>query len=295
MDITQVKKELERGGVKNIILDTDTYNEVDDQFALAYAVLHPDINLLSICAAPFYNDRVESAGEGMEKSYNEIFNILKLMKRDGQYPVYKGSDKFLPDINTPVDSPAARHIIETVKNAQAPVYVVAIGAITNVASALMMAPEIKDMMTVVWLGGNVLTRNGFEFNLVEDVAAAQVVLESGVPFVHLPAFGVVSSLVTTIPELEYYLSGKNELCDYLVDIVRKYPEDPFAYSKPIWDVAAVALMTTPEAFDRVVLAKPILTQDCRYAFDAGRDPMVYVRALDRDKIFAQLFRLLAEA
>ncbi|GAB1453609.1 hypothetical protein MASR2M47_36650 [Draconibacterium sp.] len=52
-----------------MVLDTDTYNEVDDQFALAYALLSPDkIDLQAIYAAPFHNDRSENAGDGMEKA-----------------------------------------------------------------------------------------------------------------------------------------------------------------------------------------------------------------------------------
>ena len=44
-------------GVKNVILDTDAYNEIDDQFCIAYMIKRPDkINLLSINAAPFFNE-----------------------------------------------------------------------------------------------------------------------------------------------------------------------------------------------------------------------------------------------
>lgn len=293
MNIYEIKRNLETKDIKRIILDTDTYNEVDDQFALAYAVMHPQINLLSINAAPFFNDRALSPCDGMEKSYKEIENILELMNLSGRYPIYKGSDRFLAGERVPVDSPAARNIIRIAQEAEELVYVVAIGAITNVASALMLAPEIKEKIAVVWLGGNSLLRDSPEFNMAQDVMAAKVVLESGVPFVQLPASGVVSALATTIPELEYYLAGKNKLCDYLVDIVRRYPVDPYAYSKPIWDVAAVAFMTTPEGFDRVLIPKPVLTIEGRYSFDAGQEHMIYVRALDRDRIFAELFRLLS--
>ena len=38
---------------KKFILDTDTYNEIDDQFAITYAMLADDIDLLALTAAPF--------------------------------------------------------------------------------------------------------------------------------------------------------------------------------------------------------------------------------------------------
>ena len=38
-----------------------------------------------------------------------------------------------------------------------PLYVVAIGAITNVASALLTEPALAGKIVVVWLGGHALT------------------------------------------------------------------------------------------------------------------------------------------
>ena len=45
-------------GRLRVVIDTDTYNEIDDQFALVYALFSPDrIGLEAIYAAPFTNDR----------------------------------------------------------------------------------------------------------------------------------------------------------------------------------------------------------------------------------------------
>ena len=69
----RVTEELRKPGVKRMILDTDTYNEIDDQFALSLAMLAPDkIDLDCVTAAPFENDRSENFGDGMEKSWREI-------------------------------------------------------------------------------------------------------------------------------------------------------------------------------------------------------------------------------
>ena len=51
-----------------MVLDTDTYNEVDDQFALAYAMLSPEkLHVQAVYAAPFCNKRAATPGEGMKK------------------------------------------------------------------------------------------------------------------------------------------------------------------------------------------------------------------------------------
>ena len=85
-------------GVVDAVIDTDTYNEIDDQFALSYMIRSDDkINLKAIYAAPFFNQHSTSPKDGMEKSYNEIFNILTLMKEEElKKVVYRGSEQYLP-------------------------------------------------------------------------------------------------------------------------------------------------------------------------------------------------------
>lgn len=290
--------ELKNGKKKKIILDTDAYNEVDDQYAIAYSMLSPDrVEILSINAAPFLNKRSTSAGDGMEKSYNEIFRITALTdpEKAKDIPVYRGSDRFLPSKSEYVSSPACDNIIRTVMNSDETVWIVAIGAITNVASAIIKEPAICERAALVWLGGHALTcPDTKEFNLRQDIPAAEVVFDSGIPLLQIPCDGVCSSFITTIPEVEYYLRGKNELCDYLCDITASYTKNPYGWSKVIWDVTAIACITQPEALAMVVLPRPYVTSDCRYAFDAAREPYVYVRKIRRDPIYADLFRKLSE-
>lgn len=289
-DVRKIHADVKSGGVKKIILDTDTYNEIDDQFALAWAVLSDKIDLLSVNAAPFLNSRSTSPEDGMEKSYNEILRILDLIASDRKPPVYRGSTKFLTDKNTPVVSDAAQNIVDTVIGSTDTVYVVAIGAITNVASAIIMKPEITEKMVVVWLGGHAREwAHSREFNMVQDVKSAQVVMDSGVPFYQIPCCGVCDHLMTTIPELEACIGGKNPLCNYLVEIVKGYTRDPYCWSKVIWDVSAIAALVTPDALDSVIIPTPILTDNSLYATDLSRHHMMYVRSLNRDRIFRALF------
>ncbi len=119
----------------------------------------------------------------------------------------------------PVISDAADDLINRAENysMDSPLYVIAIGAITNIASALLLKPEIKEKIVVVWLGGN---KHDFdhtaEFNMMQDIASARIVFGCGVPLVQLPCSGVVDDFKTTGPELDFWLKGKNKLCDYLL-------------------------------------------------------------------------------
>ena len=191
---------------------------------------------------------------------------------------------------------SAKNIVDTVIASDETVYVVAIGAITNVASAIIMNPEITEKMVVIWLGGHAHEwKNSREFNMVQDVKSAQVVMDSGVAFYQIPCMGVCDHLLTTIPELEACLGGKNKLCDYLVNIVKGYTKDPYCWSKVIWDVSAIAALVVPSALDTVVIPMAIVTDNSLYATDLARHPMIYVRSLNRDKIFRELFTDLIKA
>ena len=280
-------------GTHSIILDTDAYNEVDDQFCLAYCMRTPEhIRLLSVNAAPFLNERSSSAQEGMELSYQEIFKVIRLVDPQAELPVYRGSCTFLPDRHTPVQSDAAQNIIRTVMSSEEPVLIVAIGAITNVASALLLCPELAQRTGVIWLGGHSFqSKDTKEFNLRQDIAAAQVVFDSGIPMVQIPCDGVCTQFVTTVPELEHYLRGKNELCDYLVDNVVQECKG-YAQSRIIWDVTAAAVLICPESCQIVTVPRPYVTSDCLYAYDLARPQYGYVRKLGRDIIYGDLFRKL---
>ncbi len=284
------------------VLDTDTYNEIDDQFALSYILRAPEkLNLRAIYAAPFANERAATPSEGMLKSYEEIHHILRLADAESILPnAYLGSERYLPDEATPVDSPAVRHLaaLAMAYSPERPLYVVAIGAITNVASALLIAPEIKERIVILWLGGHAhhLDINE-EFNLRQDVAAARVIFGCGAPVVQFPCAGVVDALRTTRPELEYWLSGRNKLADYLAKNTIEAAESYAAgkpWSRVIWDVAPVAWLLDEKErlFNSRLLPSPIPQYDHHYSFAFHRPLMRYVYGVNRDGVFADLFARL---
>lgn len=287
---------------KDFVLDTDTYNEVDDQFALAYLMAcEPNISVKAILAAPFFNNKMQSAEDGMELSYREILKILDLCgysDRKGEL-AFRGSTSFLPDDKTPVISDAARKLTELSKNYHSDnrLNVIAIGALTNVASAILLDDSIVDRINVVWLGGN---EYGFwsqwEFNLQEDIAAARVVFNSRVPVTYFPCGGVVSHFVTTLPELNFWLRGKNSICDYLVDTVEGYMNEGGKigqpWSKVIWDIVAVAGYLNPDFVKSKKVKAPLIDDELRYSFDENGKNIDYVYEIDRDAIYADMVKKL---
>ncbi|MDR0444111.1 MAG: nucleoside hydrolase [Treponema sp.] len=289
-------------GRVDVVLDTDTYNEIDDQYALAFLIKSNEkLNLAGIYAAPFYNQNSSSPADGMEKSYNEILNVLSLMKRDDLKPLVKrGAKSYLPSEKEPAESEAARDLAQLAMkySPEKPLYVVGIAAITNIASAILINPQIIDRIVVVWLGGHALhwpdTR---EFNMQQDVAAARVLFNSGVAVVQLPCMGVVSAFTVSAPELEHWLRGKNELCDYLVDYTTKSALKDGGlpnWTRVIWDVTAVAWLLDEDLMADRLEHIPIPQYDHHYSFDPTRHFYRYVYHINRDRLFQELFRKLSQ-
>ncbi len=289
--------------IVDCVLDTDAYNEVDDQYAISFMLKHPKYNVLALYAAPFSNEKASSPEKGMENSYDEILNLLTLMGNESMKEnVYKGSGTYLENETTPVESPAAHHLCDLAMNytSDNPLYVVAIGAITNVASAILIKPEIVDRIVLIWLGGHDLSWSDTkEFNMVQDIGAARIVFDCGCPLVQMPCCGVVSAFYTTEPELNQWLKGKNALCDYLVkhtvNEAETYAKGK-VWSRVIWDVTAVAWLINDDNryMDTVIDHSPIVTYDGKYALDKNRHLYLRVTNIHRDNLFGELFRVLAE-
>lgn len=295
-------KKLERpAGKIRLVLDTDAFNEIDDQFAITYALKKQDrIQMEAIYAAPFFNRLSEGPKDGMEKSYQEIKKLLSLLDRENlKDRVYRGSEGYLIDEHTPQESEAARDLV---KRANAmPVgeilYVAAIGAITNIASAIIMDPTIVDKIVLVWLGGHTYSwKNTKEFNLIQDVAAARVIFDSGVPLVQVPCMGVASHLIVTGPELREHIAGKNKEGDYLYQITCDIvaPKKKAVWSRVIWDVSTIMWLVGPEGCMTDHLThSPIVSYEGYYGFDENRPLIKVVDGVNRDIIFEEMFTVIA--
>jgi inosine-uridine nucleoside N-ribohydrolase len=278
-----------------MVLDTDTYNEIDDQFALVYALISPELNVEAVYAAPFHNNRSSGPGDGMEKSYEEILRILSRLNKAPEGFALKGSTHYLRDMENPERSPAALDLIERARTCspEDPLYVVAVGAITNVSNAILIEPSIIRNIVVVWLGGNGRHwPHQREFNFRQDLSASRVIFDCGVPFVQLPCTPVVTHFTTTVPEMERYVGGRGPIGDYLLKIFKEYRKDHFAWSKVLWDMTAVAWVVNHRWLPSDLIHSPIVTDNYTFSFDPSRHMIRAVNFVNRDAIFRDFFTKL---
>ncbi|MCP5099218.1 MAG: hypothetical protein GY943_27005 [Chloroflexi bacterium] len=338
-------------GKMRVIIDTDTHNEIDDQFAIAWALLSQDrLEIEGVLAEPYsfahhqapllaayeqllnqeasVQKEVSIVGsyrswaqnlvdanidprtvkfvlpdEGMELSYQEILKVYALMEADPTGMVFRGSPGYLPSLEQPIHSEAVDHLIErAMADDKRPLYVVAIGAVTNIASAILIEPKIIERIVVIWTSGYP-TRSNLSnltsLNLVQDELAARLLFDCGVPHVYLPGFYIGAQLTLSLPDMEEWVKGRGKIGDYLYHLYTHNPihaqrgiTDHFARTWVIWDVINIAWMLNPEWVPSQLTRSPILTDDLHWQYDANRHLMREAVGINRDAIFRDFFAKL---
>lgn len=282
-----------RSGRKRVVIDTDAFNEIDDQFAVSYGWLSPHLDVEAVYAAPFHNDRSSGPGDGMIKSLEELHRLFELLEAPKEVLFQGATDWLDPDqVRT---SPSVEDLVRRARTAtpEDPLYVIALAAPTNVASALLTAPDIGDRVVVVWMGAHPTTwYEAADFNASQDIAATNVLLDGTAPLVHLPGFNVTEHLRTSLWELDAHLQGSGPLGRYLLSIYRDHRHDHVGRTKEIWDLGPVAWLVDDSWAPSTLLPSPRVTACGAWWRHPGRPLLREVYRLDRDAIFMDLFTLL---
>ncbi len=350
-----------------VVIDTDAANEIDDPFAIAWALLAPERLQVEAClAAPFSfehrrqevlrarraRDNPASAhaedheflrlhagklafwerqgwdpatlalpsfctpAEGTQRSVQAIDEVYAHLRLPSAGRVFAGSLRYLRSLAEPERSPATDALIASAEQGAAggePLYVLAIGCLTNIANALLLEPELVRRIVVVWTAGypSHAPHVNRAFNLEQDVRATQVVFDSGVPLVYLPGYHVGAQLRLSLPEMERHVRGAGAIGAHLHGLYTHNPLWPLigveaaealhparACSWVIWDLINVAWMLEPEWVPSELVRTPRLGNDLRWhRGDAERDRpwMREAHAVQRDAIFSDFFERLARA
>lgn len=311
-------------GRPRVVIDTDAANEIDDAFALAWALRRPErLQLEAVYAAPWsfahrreaYRARAGAAarelpcfdapGIGMQRSLEVIVTAFEKAGVPHAGRVFAGATDYLRAGTPPPTSAAAEHLIALARAqpADAPLYVVAIGCPTNVAVALLLAPEIAERIVVVWTSGypSHAPQVNDSFNLEQDLHATRTLLDSGVPHVYLPGFQVGAQLRLSLPEMERWVQGRGALGGWLFGLYTHNPlwellgiGDFFAHSWVIWDLINIAWLIEPGWVPSTLVRTPVLDDARRWQQAPGRHLMREAYAVNRDAVFADFFRALEQ-
>ena len=248
-----------------LIIDADTANEVDDLYAIAWALLEPKLEIVGITSAQWHtNPRTPNDSVGESQRLNE--DIIRLMNQP-DIPLPQGAN--FPMVNTlrPQPSEAAQFIIEQAKATPKgeKLSVAILGPCTNIASAILMDPSIIDKLSVNYLGFWYEVETGTwskrEFNTNNDPNAVDVLLNTS----NLE-FRVMTA--TTSQHLEFektvmdqLLKGKEGIGNYLINRWDTYDrfwkeEDKEKTKWTMWDVAILQALAYPELVEQQSVMTP---------------------------------------
>ena len=290
-------------GPRRIIIDTDAKNEADDQYAIVHALLSPTLDVRGIVPAHFGSRRTTRS---MAESREEVDLLLRLMGRTDSVVVADGAPAALVDATTPAPSAGSRLIIDEAMKDEGTLYVAFLGPLTDMASALLEAPEIQDRdVVVVWIGGppfdGIVEGYHPEFNLSNDITAANVVMDSRVPVWQIP-MPVYSMVSVGHEELRQRVAPLGELGAYLVRQLVEFNagvEDLMMDFRSLGDSPAIGAVMNPRGAIWRERPAPRFTADGRMEpVNPSRRRVLVCDAIDvrwlLEDMFAKL-RAFAEA
>lgn len=200
-----------------VIIDTDAACEADDQYAIVHSLLTQKFDVRGIIAEQFCGS---NENDSVERSYKEIEKLLGLMGRDER--VFRGLSHALKSENEYEKNEAADFIIsEAMRDDSHPLYVFCQGAVTNLANALIKKPEIAERLTCIWIGGAPYPDGGWEFNLMNDYHAANVLFGSNVELWQVP-MNCYAKMRVSYAELQTKVYPCGEVGKYLFEQMQTY-------------------------------------------------------------------------
>ncbi len=273
-----------------VILDTDTACEADDPFAIAHALLSPKLLVQAVIAEHF-------AEEGsMARSLDAIFRLTKAMALAPR--VLAGEEWPLDAKRAP--SAGVRFIIEEARREdEHPLFVLCLGALSNMARALALAPDIAERLTIVTIGGRNYDNlpEGFrEFNFGNDVEAANAVLGSRAPLWQIPV-GAYSSVRTGLAELQRKVAPCGAAGCYLFEQMVTYNVTERARwtageSWSLGDSPAVAVVLMPSCGEAKKQPPRRVCADTSYGETLDARPITVYESVDSRYILEDFFAKL---
>jgi len=277
-----------------VIISTDAKNEADDQYAVVHAILTPSFALHGLISAHFGTAK---SATSQSDSHEEILRLLDLMSLKGKVPVRPGAPRALPDAETPVPSEGSQLIIsEAMKEDPRPLHVAFLGPLTDMASALLEEPAIAQRnVIVVWIGGADWPMGGPEYNLANDIVAANLVFRSNLQLWQIPS-PVYKKMAVSYAELYAKVYDKGPIGKYLVEQLiewnRRSEPGPMEY-RSLGDSPAVGVMMYPDCGAYEWRPAPEFNGEMNYVHSGATRPIRVYQSVDQRYIYEDFFAKLA--
>lgn len=269
------------GQKRQIILDADSGNEVDDLYALVRMLLEPTVEVTALTATQWQTSHW-TAPRAMENSHRvnqQLLGELRLSVktlRGGAARMYDWGDR--------AQHSAAAYEIIRQANEKGEVTIVALGALTNVASAVFIQPAIAKKLKVYWLGTTVdfetqvLKRN--DFNPMMDPFALDYLLDSEVEM-HIMPINVATAMEIEYAQLKTAI-GSHPVGNYLLQRWDNHL-DSSRKNRVLWDLGLVAAFIQPDFAQKETITT---------SRDSGNRPIHFYKTLDSEAVYQDFYKTL---
>jgi purine nucleosidase len=175
-----------------VILDTDIGGDIDDAWALGFAMQSPEIDLVGVTIADQNTPARARVACKLLHAGGRADVPVAVGRRTGDHIEYQFAWAEDFTAKTPIAQPAADFIVGTIRRYPGEVTLVAVGPLQNVADALRKDPGIAKLVKrVVLMSGSIAASAWHpmaipEWNVVASAPDAKVVYAAGLPLTTVP-------------------------------------------------------------------------------------------------------------
>ncbi|MGO4918564.1 nucleoside hydrolase [Maribacter spongiicola] len=213
-----------------VIIDNDLGGDPDGLFQLAHHLMSPSVEIRGVIASHLYEQGFGGPGTSAYAK-EQAMKVIEILELEHKITVYTDMSQSMSDVTKPINSDAVQAIIKEAMRTDTdlPLYVVAGGALTNIASAYLLEPKIAEKLTLVWIGGPEYTDiaipppgyTTLEYNLGIDIKAAQVIFnDSDINIWQVPR-NVYRQPIMSDAELLTKVKGKGRLGNHLFNVMKE--------------------------------------------------------------------------
>lgn len=301
-----------------VIIDNDFAGDPDDLYQLVHHLLSPSVEIRAVVGSRLREgDGFYPHGDSATQAAAIARDVLDRMGLDAPGLVVEGSNAPLADRTEPQRSPALEVILGEAlrEDTDLPLFYVAGGGLTDIASALIAEPRIAERMTLVWIGGN--EHEGLatpppggmpiEYNLLIDVLAGQVVFaDSAVEIWQVPR-DVYRQCLVSDAELRTRVAATGAVGRYLyeetVAVAEAVTEHGSLHTgtyalgdSPLVLLTALRSFFEPDSSSsrHVVMPTPVLEADGTYTARPDARPLRVFTQVDTRLMFEDMYLTLRE-
>lgn len=299
-----------------VIVDNDFSGDPDGLFQLAHLLLSPSVEIRAIIGSHLKaNDGFDNSKTQAENAAKKAKELVAVMGITKNIPIIAGSNTAMQNDSTPVKSEAVNSIIKEAlrTDTKLPLYILCGAGLTEVASAVLTEPQIRDKCTLLWIGGpeyidlaipppNYSTP---EYNLNIDIAAARAIFNrSAIPLWQMPR-NIYRQALLSYAQLLVKIKPQGKVGSYLSNVLEDLMTRLQKYGLNIGEtyilgdsplVLLTALQSSfeadPSSSDYVIKMAPLINTYGAYEFNHnGRNIRVYTK-LDTRLLFDDFFAKL---